>query len=89
MAACIYVDTWGYHLLQTRSCESLPGSPHDTDSTRSIPVPPLNFIRINFVENMSARFGVHAWHWHITQVGWDGVGSNYDDVWWRDELSGP
>ena len=37
-------------------------------SWQSVPIPPLNFIWVNFVEDMSARFGVQPWHWHITQV---------------------
>jgi GPI mannosyltransferase 3 len=68
VAGCICLDVWGYGVLQDRSCVSSLGG----GSYQALPVPPLNFVRLNFVENMSARFGVQPWHWHLTQVGGGG-----------------
>lgn len=28
---------------------------------------PYNFFRINVIENVSAEYGVHVWHWYITE----------------------
>ncbi|GBG29658.1 GPI mannosyltransferase 3 [Hondaea fermentalgiana] len=28
---------------------------------------PYNFFRVNVLENVSAEYGVHAWHWYLTQ----------------------
>lgn len=67
---CLLIDIWGYDSLRRESCEIfVDGDSSESDASLwSVSIPPLNFVRVNFFENMSAQFGVHSWHWHFTQV---------------------
>lgn len=77
---CIYIDNICYTILEYSNNSDKNPMQLGLWSTiyrvnmdtlqfnRKVIIPPWNFIYFNVIKGVASVFGVHPWHWYLTQV---------------------